>query len=278
MPIFLDVEELVDLYRNELPEDQWAQDRADDPDPAKRSYSSSDIRSSMTIFEDLEVNLASIYEDKWASTVGADGLRRWEVDNFPRPIDVTQPLVARRANLLAQIRTTGGISYDQIYEIIQAILSGDPGVVGFDLIPLNGLFGGVWIFEESLLDVDTFLSPGDPLVGGFGPTALNCDGDYAAAGLTLEQYRGIQFTAYVYEVRIHGIASQMTLDTLEIALTEHEPARSDHIIRNDFDSYAPVPPEDIYGGDFTQLFFYALVGGAAFTDTITDEVYGGNFL
>ena len=238
MPQFGDVEKLVDLFLSELPEGVFAEDRADNPDPAKRSLSSSDIRAQMQILADVYANLSAIFDDKFANTVTLGGAARWEKELFPDAQDSSQPLSVRHANLVSKIRASGGISSSVIHDIIDGLLA--PAGLTFDLVTFWGQNGGAWLFEESPVDVCTYLASMDPLRGASTGAPLDCSLNAVAAGLTAAQVAEIQETAYTYEVRIYGNASSDLLSRLDRMLTQFEPARSTHKIFNNFPG--PVAP------------------------------------
>jgi hypothetical protein len=238
MPLFGDVEKLVDLFLAELPQGMFAQDRADNSDPSQRSVSSSDIRAQMQILSVAYTNLLDIYNDKFASTVELDAVSRWEKELFPDAQDSSQPLSVRQNNLIAKLRASGGISYSTIHDIIDSLLT--PAGFAFDLVTFTGQTGGGWVFEESELDVSTYLASMDPLRGAIVTAPLNCSFNYSAAGLTPEQLVEIQETAYTYEVRIYGTAPSGLITQLDLMLTQFEPARSTHNIYNNFPG--PVAP------------------------------------
>lgn len=240
---FPNIEQVLDVLMAELPDGPYPKDRADDPDPNKRSNSSAELRAHAQVFANLYSNLRVINQDKFISTVTQEGLARWEVELFAAIQDGALPYLTRQANLLAKIRAYGGISLPIIANVIHGLL--DPLGLPFEIFPYSGQFNGMdygaWIFGFSRLGLDTYLGLRDPLWGAqqdFVP--LDCSLDYAAAGITAQDLLDIQATAYTYEVQIYGNASAMTLSQLDLLLTQHEPARSTHVIRNN--APGPVPP------------------------------------
>lgn len=231
---FPNIEDIFDLIMSELPNGVYPQDRADDPDFDKRSFSSSELRAHAQTFSLIYNNLKSIYENKFASTVNIDGISQWEKDYFKFSQDASLSFEERRQKLIAKVRALGRLSLPYIDSVVGAIL--DPLGLPYDILPYsgqnNGNINGTWIFEESLLDLDTFLGALDPIIGAQQPNPLDCNLDYAAAGLTLQDLLDIQETAYKYEVRIFGNADANTLSLLDRTLTSVEPARSTHFIRN----------------------------------------------
>jgi len=243
--LFPSLEETLDILMAEVPRGVYATDGADDPNPDKRSVSSAELRAHAALIAGLYENLMNIYADKFASTVTPEGLPLWENDYFNTPQDQSQTFQVRKNNLIAKIRFSGGISLPAIRDVIGAIL--DPLGIDFEIYPWSGQFNGVhygsWIFEFSQLDVDTYLGLRDPLWGAQqdpGLTPLDCNLDWAAAGITQQEMIEIQNTAYTYEVRIYGNADALTLALIDRQLTALEPARSTHVIRNN--ATGPLPP------------------------------------
>lgn len=242
-PIFLSAEQLLDLFFAELPDGPYASDRADDPDPEKRSVSSSELRAHATLLAEVYANLSDVWSDKFISSITPGGLAPREKELFPMAQDSSQPFEVRKSNLLAKFRASGGISLPSIRDIVASVLT--PKGLAFDILTFNcgATTGhGTWILDESALDVDTILGLIDPLIGArLDMAPLDCALDYAAAGLTLQELLDIQEVAYTYEVRIYGVADGPTLATLDDQLTQFEPARSTHIITNDAPAPSPTP-------------------------------------
>lgn len=226
----------MDILMGEMPKDVYAQDRADDPNPDNRSNSSAEIRAHAQMIANFYENMKSVNADKFLTTVTHDGLTSWEKELFQTAQDGSQSDMMRQANLLAKFRASGGISTPAIRDIVSAILT--PHGLTFDIATFNGCGGtvrGAWILDVSELDTETYLAEIDPLLGARRDlTPLDCNLDYAAAGLTHDQLVSIQTTAYTYEVRIYGHASADVIAQLDDALTQYEPARSTHKIFNDF--------------------------------------------
>jgi hypothetical protein len=243
---FLSVDDCLNLIFAELPQGVYATDRADDPDPNKRSYSSSELRAAAVTLASLYSNLQSINSDKFVVTVTEDGLSQWEQDYFGAAQDASKGYAYRQQNVLAKVRQTGGISLPYINSVVAGILG--PQGLSFAILPWSGEYNpiammyGTWRLDLSELDIDTFLGIIDPILGtGLNPdqTPLGCSLDYAAAGITQEQMVEIQEAAYTYEVDIYGNASADTLALLDAQLTIAEPARSTHFIVN---NAVPGPP------------------------------------
>lgn len=242
----------------ELPEGVYAEDRADDPDPSKRSYTSAEMRAFAILMAELYENLDNVYRDKFLTTVTPDGLPEWEHDLFSSAQDSSLSFDTRKQNLLAKFRSKGGISLPAIQSVVASILT--PLGLAFDILPYsgqtNGALTGSWVFETSTLGDDTFLADEDPLLGagrGLGIVPLDCSLDYAAAGITANDLLEIQETAYTYAVRIFGIASAQTLSLLDAQLTANEPARSTHVIFNNWQPETDVPT---YGWNTNFLYWW----------------------
>jgi hypothetical protein len=248
---------------SELPDGVYADDRADDPDFNKRSVSSSELRAHAQLFANLYSNLKDTNDDKFLQSVTPDGLAPWERELFSSVQDSMQSYEIRRANLISKLRSTIGISLPAIKAIVDGILT--PLGLAFEILPYggqdNGNVTGAWVLGVSPLGLSSYLSFLDPLNGETRDpllTALDCDLDYAAAGLTLSQLQMIQLNAYAYEVQIYGNADATTLSLLNKRLTEQEPARSQHIIRNN--ATLPTAPVNVgtYGWNTDYLFWWTV--------------------
>lgn len=224
---FPNSDDMMAIIMGEIPPGVYADDLADDPDEDKRSYSSSELRAHAILFSNAYDSLFSINQDKHVSTATQDGLTKWEKDLFSTAQDSNLPLETRRQNALAKLRTIGGINDPTMRRIVAAILG--PGI-DFDILPYSGSHEGAWILDESSLGLNTWLSKIDPLYGYL----LDNDLDYAAAGITLQDLLDIQEVAYTFEVRIYANVDADTLARLDRQLTQYEPARSTHVIRNNY--------------------------------------------
>lgn len=264
-PIFLNVDQFLSILMDELPFGVYPTDLANDPDPDKRSNSSSELRAHAQLLSELSANLQTIYQDKFASTVTPGGIGFWEKNEFRDAQNSALSFDARKARLLAKIRAVAGINLPAIRADVAAIL--DPLGIAFDILAYsgqsNGSFPGSWVMNISPLGLSTYLAGLDPLEGAkVGFTALDCNLDYAAAGLTAQDLLDIQATAYTYAVMVYGTLDAATLATLDTMLTELEPARSTHLIFNN----APLPPDPSI-----------VDGGDNWGDTLIDSVDFGDF-
>lgn len=221
----------------ELPASVFPEDRADDPDPAKRSYSSAELRAHAMLLAWVYQNLEDVAADKSISTATATGLVNFEKEYFADAQDTSLTLAQRRQNLLAKYRSSGGISLQAITSIVDGILT--PQGLSFAIIPWsgqnNGAFDGAWHLDQTPLGYGSYLSLRDPIYGeqkNQGDVGLDCSLNYQAANITQQDLLDIQQTAYTFEVAIYGNASAQTLSMLDAQLTMFEPARSTHFIRN----------------------------------------------
>jgi hypothetical protein len=269
LPIFPGIEDCLTILMGELPAGVYSADRADDPNPANRAYSSSELRAQAQMFANLYANLEDIWQDKWISTLNPDGYTSWEKDLFTQPPDASLPLMVRKSNLLAKFRLQASISLPAIAGIVSSFIT--PYGFTFDILPFNGCnsldgVNSAWILGFTPLGEFTYLAGLDPLIGagrGVGITPLDCSLNYAAAGITQAQMIAIQETAYTYAVAIYGgSVSAETLMLLDAALTAAEPARSTHVIIND--AIPPLPPNTLDCGPFV-------------ADTLMDDIDCGLF-
>lgn len=272
--IFPSTEQVLDILLGELPGGVYAEDRADDPDLDLRSYSSSELRAHAEIFANLYQNLFDINRDKFISTITPDALNAWEKDLFSEAQDASQTFEYRKQNLLSKKRTQGSIALPNINSIVSGILG--PLGIPFEILPYsgqsNGVNTGAWLLELSGLDVGTYLADIDPIWGALvGYTPLDCNLDYAAAGITLAQMQAIQATAYTYELRIYGNVSADILDLLDKNLTQYEPARSTHVIRNN--AQLPIGPFALDLGSFVGTMINAYDCGTFQMPPATYDVF-----
>lgn len=216
---FPSVEEILTIVMMELPEYVYAQDRANDPDLSKRSYTSTEARAHAQVFADLYANLREIDSDKHISTVSQSGLTKWEKELFSAPQDSSLSYAERQERLLAKWRSKGSIALPAIRSLVAGILT--PLGLEFDLLPYsgqnNGEIPGAWVLDYSMLEIGTYLANRDPLW-------------WKIRTLTAQEEADVRETAYTYEVRIYGAVDSETLATLNKRLTALEPARSTHVI------------------------------------------------
>lgn len=232
----------MNLILSELPEGVYPDDLADSADFDSRSYSSAELRAHATLLSALYENLSLIYSDKFLTSQTEGSVTEWERQLFATLQDQTLDFKTRQARLIAKFRAQGGLSHQALRNIVAGVLN-----LEFELSPWSGPFNGAWVLDESELEMGTYLTSLDPLQGQrVGYYALDCDLDYEASGLTLQDLTDIQESAYRYELRIFGHADDMTLSTLDIVLTHFEPARSQHLILNDHPGAEIVPvPSDL---------------------------------
>lgn len=241
---FLNEDEILVLLMAELPEGVYAQDLANNIDPSKNSYSSAELRAHANLYDGIYETAEDVYNNFFITTLQPDGVGQWEVDYFGAIQDASQGFAARKANLTAKFRATGGLSLPYINSLISGLLT--PLGLTWAILPLSGQVNengdtGAWILGYSSLGQNTYLGGLDPIIGEMMDfTPLDCSLNYAAAGITADQLAEIQTTAYQYEVRIYGNASSATLTALDNLLKKFEPARSDHVIMNN--ATPPVPP------------------------------------
>lgn len=254
-PLFPEVDILLDLIMAEIPSGVYAEDLANDPNPNNRSVSSSEFRANAVMIANLYSNMSDINDDKNINSVTSDGLPFWEKDLFSSIQNSSLGRLQRIQNLLVKFQSDTGISLPAIQGVIASIL--DPLGLPFQILPYsgqsNGTMTGAWILEVTPLEFGSYLASLDPLFGAQQDmTPLDCNLDYAAAGITAEDLADIQATAYTYEVQIYGNAGADTLAYLDKILAQDEPARSTHIITNN----ATMNPEDESVEGWTPTYLY----------------------
>ena len=230
-PIFLNVEQALSILQSELPNGVYASDRADNPNIEKRSYSSSELRTVAQIYSELYNNLQTIYEDKFLTTVQPDALTSWESNLFLTPQDSNLPFATRQANLITKYRATGGISYIYIYNLVASILN--PVGLTFALISYSGNPIGAWRLEVSELDLNTYLSEIDPIVGAIaGKYNLDChfeintngdlaNGDPTVTGLIEEVTTNIQIGAGIVGTGIPSGTTVLSKSTTSLVMSQN---------------------------------------------------------
>jgi len=181
---FLGIEDVMTIIQGEMPQGVYAQDRADNFDPNKRSYSSSELRTVAQMYANLYANLQDIWEDKFLSTLQPDAIGDWEADLFSTPQNANLPFTTRQQNALTKYRATGGLSYPYINSLISSILT--PLGLSWLLVPYSGGYLYAWVLEQSSLDTDTYLSLEDPIYGKqVGIYNLDCNSQILTTGNTV---------------------------------------------------------------------------------------------
>jgi hypothetical protein len=254
-----------------MPPGLYSADTAKNANTALNAWTSSEARAWAMLFTDAYASLLAIWNNKFVTLADASGIQRWEIMVFGSPQSATLSLTQRRNAVLAQLQYQGGINYAIIYAAVYALLN--PLGFTFVIQTYNGAVpGSAWILGTSLLGLDTYLAPCDPIKGTAG-TPLDCSLDYAAAGLTAAQLASIQQTAYTYAVKITGTATDATIAQLDTILTKLEGASRTHQIVNNFqgpylDSIDggnwdadPVPDTVIECGTFAEVARYYTIDG-----------------
>jgi hypothetical protein len=232
VPTFPTENQLFGVLQGELPPGLYSDDTANNENPANNAWTSSEVRAWALLFVDLYSSLLAIWNNKFVTLADASGIQRWEIMLFGAPQSATLTLTQRRNALLAQLQYQGGINYAIIYAATYALLN--PLGFAFGIQTYNGARpGSSWILNSSLLGLDTYLAPCDP-IKGTGGTPLNCSLDYEAAGITTAQLASIQSTAYTYVVKITGTATDATIAQLNTLLTKFEGASRTHQVVNNF--------------------------------------------
>lgn len=220
MPKFLNRQEIYRLLQREQPEDVY-------PDGAASAYfSTADNDSVADVAATGYANLERIYANYWPQTAD-ERITDWEITAFGYPLEASLSLAQRRDRVVTKLRAKKGITKGDMKDAVQAIIGSDKDVEIVEWNCAGGEFGS-WQLGISLLGYNTYLGNYNMLtVTGDGA----CDINPADYGLTDEQWEGMKTQAYTYEVKIFdytlSAAERVAIDT---ALTEAEPARSQHVI------------------------------------------------
>lgn len=201
-PLFLSVDQCMQILLGEFPLGVYANDTAADPNPDNNSFSSSEIRTHAQLYANMYSNLLDIYLNKFISTVQPDGIGAWEKDLFQYPVDASLSFSTRQMNALTKYRSLGGISYSYIYGIVQSILQ--PLGFSFQILVYSGINLGVWRLDFSSLDLATYLGELDPIIGNnlSAIYQLNCN--------SIVEFRG---TLTQFSPTVTGIASTQNILT-----------------------------------------------------------------
>lgn len=226
MPKFLTVDELYRLIQRELPEDVYA----DGPPGAFRTTADSYATASGIAI--AYANLQRIYNNHFPQYAD-ERIADWEFKVFKAYQDSMLSLEERQQRILTKLRARPGIRPDDVKAVAHVAIGTDKDI---NIVEFCGHPGLSWVLDESALNIDTYLNAFSGMEAGlFGPDL--CDKTAADLGITEAELKAYQDQAYTYEVRINGYT--LTTDeyrALDAALTQYEPARSNHRI------ISPYPP------------------------------------
>jgi hypothetical protein len=246
MPKFLDSDEIYRIIQRELPENVY-------PDglPSSRVMLSDNYAASKALsgsYARLEVAYNNMFPQ-----LATEQLADFETKYFAFSSVGILTEEERRERILGKIRARPSIS---VWDILTVVNSFVPQGVFTQIVEWGNYENGeTWILDVSLLDRSTYLGPafgnrlgltGEGACAVWGPdwqqgdtppsnTFLTPAMDNQAAVLSVREL------VYTYEVRLFGLSlSPEQLSQLDLQLSQIEPARSRHIIRqglnlNDFD-------------------------------------------
>ena len=231
MPTFLSQEQIYRMLQRELPEGTY-------PDgPASAFYSTADSDATAKVIAGVYDNLSRIYENMWPETAD-EQLSDWEIKVFGRNLSASLTLAQRRALVIAKIRSQSGISKADISALVSTIIGSDKI---FEIIEW-GFGDGAWVLGESQLGINTFLA-GPSRFRATGPDL--CSADPADYGMTSDDWLDMRSDAYTYEVRIYtATLSEEVYLALDVALSDSEPARSQHVISDGLDLDEIINPDE----------------------------------
>lgn len=229
MPHYVSREEVYRILQRELPEGVY-------PDgPASAFYSTADNDAIAATLGTSSNNLERIYENFFPQTAD-EKQADWEDKVLGYQLDATTPLQDRRDKVIARIRSRRRTTPEDIIAIVKSILGPSVEVE----VAEWGCGCAGWVLDVSQLDISTILN-GWNQVQITGPNLCTLDAD--DYGMTEEEFLLMKEEAYTYEVRlIDYTPTALELEALDKALTAGEPARSGHIIVENF------PAEDTCEG------------------------------
>lgn len=240
MAIFLTAKQAYRVIQRELPEGAY-------PDGSPSGfYSTASTYSKAKVIESLYTNLQRIYLNMFPQSADEKQLD-WEIKAFGYYLDPSMSLEDRQKAVVNKLRQHPGINRQAMEDIVRTIIGGDITflIINWncaDNITVNGT--GVWILDESQLDIDTYLGGArmSDVTPSLFPGYSLCEND-PAFGKTDEEWEAMQEQAYTFEVLIFGytLTAQQRLD-MDAALSRGEPARSAHVITDGLD------PNDLPSG------------------------------
>lgn len=242
MPKFLSRAELYRILQRELPPDAY-------PDGAPSGYySTADMDSIADGAATGYANLERVYDNYWPQTAD-ERILDWEITAFGRFLDASLTLAERRDRVVTKIRSRKGLTIQDMIDTVQGIIGSDKLV---DIAEWGCTTGG-WMLDYSQLDIETYLN-GERLVDATGEGL--CDANPADFGKTEEEWQEMRTEAYTYQVNVYGyVLTAKEYNEVDLALTEAEPARSQHFI---FDG---LNPEDMINGPFDGFINLSLEDG-----------------
>lgn len=158
-----------------------------------------------------------------------DKILKWEFMEFGFTLSEDLTLQERIDRVLTKIRTRTNFTIPDLIELVKSVIGSDKTV---DIIEWN-CEGGAWIIDVSELDFDTYLGGGSP------QSLINFDCSKTAAdyGITEDEFQAALTDAYTYEIRIYNYTlTDLERSYIEKLVSENEPARSQHVIT---DNYIP---------------------------------------
>lgn len=223
MPKFLTKQEIFRLLQRELPENVYC-----DGEP-EEFLSTAENDSVAKVVESVYQNLERIYFNFFAQDSN-EKIADWEFRHFGAPQDATLPLSERVNRLLAKIRSQNGITKADLLSEIYTLI---PIAVKVEIAEWNCPEGG-WSLGESELGLGTILNAYSGYEPGF--QRINyCEKTAADLGLTDEQYLLLRKQAFTYEVRLYSYTmATKEREDLEKILRKYEPARSGHVVLENF--------------------------------------------
>lgn len=223
MPKFLSRAEMYRTLQRELPEKVY-------PDGAPSGYySTADMDSIADVACTGYANLQRVYENYWPQTAD-EKIADWEMLAFARLLDASLTLAQRRDRIVTKIRSRKGLTINDMKEVVLGIIGSTK------LVDISewGCSSGGWMIGISQLGIETILN-GQRLVDATGENL--CEKTWTDFGKTEAEWLEMREEAYTYQVNIYDYTlTQAEYDEIDAALSETEPARSQHIILSGLNS------------------------------------------
>jgi len=209
---FLTAQELYRLLQREYPPHAY-------PDGSPGTfYSTASAYAKSQVLASAYENLETIYDNLFPQTAEAQ-LDEWEIKVFGK-LSVNLTTEERRQRLLAKLRNQKKIN---LWKVLITVLGFLPEGTYVQISEWGNFYSdGGWVIGVSQLGLNTRFAHAN----GFGYTLDAVESGVGPA--TPSDLVEAMVNAYTYEIRIFSAVSDSTLEEIELAVLETEPARSVH--------------------------------------------------